>query len=168
MKLIINKADISEHPEHFLRRAGYAFIRDNRTGKESFVRRLGNHFYPRLHMYVEERGDNITFDLHLDQKQASYQGARMHNAEHDGEVVRSEIDRLKSFISQSSNLAAHNSQPTTQNPITRNSQSPASNPPNPLYQGGNKELINQIGGSRDYSNIKSDQKEKSWWKRIFS
>ena len=167
MKLIINRADISEHPEHFLRRVGYAFIRDNRTGKESFVRRLGSHFYPRLHMYVEERGDNITFDLHLDQKQASYQGARMHNAEHHGEVVENEIRRLKSFVTQNANLAAHNSQPATQNPITHNSQPATSNPPNPPPE-ANKELINQIGGSRDYSNIKSEQRKKSWWKKLFS
>jgi len=36
-----------------LRHMGYGYIKDRQTGEESFVRRLGGNFYPRLHMYVE-------------------------------------------------------------------------------------------------------------------
>lgn len=103
MKLIINKNQISENPAQFLRRAGYAFIRDRRTGSESFVRRLTRDFYPRLHMYVEQDNDNIFFNLHLDQKQTSYAGAHMHNAEYGGPVVKEEIERLNKLIIPSSN-----------------------------------------------------------------
>ena len=86
-----------------MRWAGYGFIRDHRTGHDSFVRRLGSGFYPRLHMYIEEQGDRIALNLHLDQKQASYAGARMHNAEYDGPPVEEEISRLKNLlISQNS------------------------------------------------------------------
>ncbi len=103
MKLTINKNQINEHGEQFLRRAGYGFIRDRQRGKESYVRRLTRDHYPRLHMYVSENGGKIIFDLHLDQKQVSYKGAsHMHNAEHDGEVVEGEIERLRSLVSPAS------------------------------------------------------------------
>lgn len=100
MKIIINKNQIQEQPEQFIRRAGYAFIIDNRTGNESFVRRLGNNFYPRFHMYIKREDDKIIFNLHMDQKKPSYQGTHAHNAEYDGEVVEKEINRLKSLISK--------------------------------------------------------------------
>ncbi|OGF28050.1 hypothetical protein A2331_03005 [Candidatus Falkowbacteria bacterium RIFOXYB2_FULL_34_18] len=98
MKLIINKNQINENPEQFLRRAGYGFIQDRRSGNESFVRRLTRDFYPRLHMYVDKKDTEVIFNLHLDQKQASYAGAHMHNAEYDGEIVEREIERLKILI----------------------------------------------------------------------
>lgn len=98
MKLIINKDKLNTTPEQFLRRAGYGFIRDRRSDKDSFVRRLGSFHYPRLHMYHKEKDDQIIFNLHLDQKQASYAGAHAHNAEYDGELVEAEINRLKKLI----------------------------------------------------------------------
>ena len=84
--------------EQFLRKAGYGFIRDHFTGHESYVRRLGSGFYPRLHMYVEENANEIMLNLHLDQKQASYEGSHAHNAEYDGEIVEGEIERLKNLL----------------------------------------------------------------------
>ncbi|MBU4257003.1 hypothetical protein KJ586_02185 [Patescibacteria group bacterium] len=98
MKLVVNKNQLNMAPEQFLRRAGYAYIRDRKTGLDSFARRLGAGFYPRLHMYAGEQGDNLIFNLHLDQKQASYRGARAHNAEYEGEVVEREIERLRGLL----------------------------------------------------------------------
>lgn len=98
MKLIINKNQISENPESWLRRVGYGLIEDHRRGVMSFVRRLGNDFYPRLHLYFEAEGEKIIFSIHLDQKQASYEGSHMHNAEYDSELVAEEIERLKQII----------------------------------------------------------------------
>jgi hypothetical protein len=98
MKLIIGKNQLNMNPERFLRRAGYGYIRDRRSGQESFVRRLGSGFYPRLHMYAEEKDGKIIFNLHLDQKQPSYAGSHAHNAEYEGEAVEREIERLKQFI----------------------------------------------------------------------
>jgi len=97
-----------------MRSSGYGFIRDYRTGKESFVRRLGNLHYPRLHMYVKEENGRIIFNLHLDQKQASYEGTHMHNAEYDGELVENEINRLKQVILQLANNQI--SKPKTSSP----------------------------------------------------
>ena len=141
MKLIINKNQINTSPEQFLRQAGFGFIRDRRTGKESFVRRLGSGFYPRLHMYAREQGDKIVFDLHLDQKQASYQGSRMHNAEHDGEVVGAEIERLKFLVT-------HNAQRETQSDVDDNE----------LKGIGHGELPTKV----------EEEEKKSWWRRLFS
>jgi hypothetical protein len=98
MKLEVNKKILDFNPDQFLRRAGYGFIRDNVRNKESYVYRLSRDFYPRLHMYFENLPDRVVFDLHLDQKQASYQGNNMHNAEYDGEVVAGEIERLKNLL----------------------------------------------------------------------
>jgi len=98
MKLTISKNQINTSIETFLRRAGFAFIHDRKTGKNSFVKKLGRNFYPRLHMYVKTFNDKIIFNLHLDQKKPSYRGQRMHSAEYDGKVVEQEIERLKSLV----------------------------------------------------------------------
>lgn len=141
MKIIINKNQIDVNPEQFLRRAGYGYIRDRQRDKESFVRRLGGGFYPRLHMYFSEQGEQIIFDLHLDQKQASYKGSHMHNAEYGGQVVEQEIQRLKNIISsEDSNL---------ENSKVKD-----------------KSLLEKIGEGKYDNNIK--YKEKSWWRKLFS
>jgi len=98
MKLIVSREQLPENPEQFLRHAGFGLIFDSRRGVNSFVRRLGRDFYPRIHLYAEEQGGQVVFDLHLDQKQASYPGAHMHNAEYDGEIIVQEVARLKSLL----------------------------------------------------------------------
>ncbi len=98
MKIIVDKNKINFTPEQFMRKAGYVFIIDKKMGKESFSRKLGAHHYPRLHMYLKHVEDDVIFDLHLDQKQASYKGSSMHNAEYDGQVVENEVKRLKQLM----------------------------------------------------------------------
>lgn len=98
MKFVINKNQINENPEQFIRQAGYALHRNRHTSQDSFTRRLGNNFYPRFHIYIAHMGENAVINLHLDQKRPRYQGANAHNAEYDGEVVEQEIARLKSLI----------------------------------------------------------------------
>jgi len=98
MKIVLNKKALNVNPDRFLRKVGYAMIRDGRTGKISYARHLGRGRYPRLHMYFDETSEKVSFNLHLDQKHASYQGNHMHNAEYDGEVVETEINRLKNFL----------------------------------------------------------------------
>jgi hypothetical protein len=97
MKFKVEKDKVSNYT-NFLRRAGYALIHDRRRGTKSFVRRLGRGHYPRLHLYVDDTGNSWSFNLHLDQKKASYEGHNMHNAEYDGEIVEGEIYRLKSLL----------------------------------------------------------------------
>jgi hypothetical protein len=97
MKFKIN-SNLVENYKVFIRRAGYALIFDRRRGVESFVRRLGSGYYPRLHLYIDEVGSDLIFSLHLDQKKASYEGQHMHNAEYDNEIVENEINRLKGLL----------------------------------------------------------------------
>lgn len=106
MNFSIDKTKIAMNGDQILRYAGYGFIRDGRTGKESYVRRLTNLHYPRLHMYFDDDGNRIAFNLHLDQKQASYEGHHMHNAEYDGGLVDEEIKRLKQMILSMANRQA--------------------------------------------------------------
>ncbi len=97
MKFIVGYNQVGNY-KVFLRRAGYAFIIDRRRGVESFVRRLGDGYYPRIHLYVEEAGDNLVFNLHLDQKKASYEGTHMHSAEYDNDIITEEANRLKNLL----------------------------------------------------------------------
>jgi len=104
MKIIAKKSQLSEAPELWLRRAGYAYLPARDDGPASFARRLTRDFYPRFHLYLEIHPGNsagqemIIFNLHLDQKRPGYQGYSRHNAEYDGAVVEAEGERLKSLL----------------------------------------------------------------------
>lgn len=98
MKLTVSKNQLAGlAPEQWLRRAGYAMIR-GRGGELSFVRRLSNGFYPRFHLYFTATDQVVNFNLHLDQKQASYEGITRHSGEYDGELVEREMLRLKGYL----------------------------------------------------------------------
>jgi hypothetical protein len=97
MKIIIPKNKI-ELSEQFIRRCGYGRIFDRRSGQVSYARRLRGSFYPRLHLYIEEHGDNYHFNLHLDQRATRYKGATAHSGDYDGPIVEQEVQRIKSFI----------------------------------------------------------------------
>jgi hypothetical protein len=98
MKLAVNKKRLNFNPDTFLRRAGYAHIHDRIADHDSYVRRFTRDFYPRFHIYFENLDDRIVFNLHLDQKKASYDNQHMHNAEYEGSAVEEEIDRIKGLI----------------------------------------------------------------------
>lgn len=98
MDFALDKNKINLSGDAILRRAGYGFIHDSKTGKDSYVRRMTRDFYPRLHMYLKEDQQNIVFSLHLDQKRASYAGNHMHSAEYDGPVVTAEVEHLKQVV----------------------------------------------------------------------
>lgn len=98
MKLTVLKKQLGgAAPEQWLRRAGYALIPGHESGP-SFVRRLSNGFYPRLHLYFNVIDDKVIFNLHLDQKRASYEGVTRHSGEYEGELVAAEIERLKQYL----------------------------------------------------------------------
>ena len=98
MKIIVKRENLKENPAQFMRRAGYGFIQDRRRGTESFARRITREHYPRFHVYIKDERDKVVFDMHLDQKRATYAGAHAHNAEYDGPVVEGEIRRLKGLL----------------------------------------------------------------------
>jgi len=92
--MIIRFPKAAYQPDVVLRRVGYTPFRDPKSGEDSFIRRLGTHFYPRFHLYVEVEGSGFRLNLHLDQKQASYEGFRKHSGEYDGSTVEAEAERL--------------------------------------------------------------------------
>lgn len=95
MIIILEKEKIGNSADRFLKQAGYVYIYNRLEDKGSYARRLGRYFYPRFHLYVQERGDEFAFNLHLDQKRASYEGYKRHSGEYEGEVVEKEATRLK-------------------------------------------------------------------------
>ena len=82
-----------------IRRAGYGLERINKeTGEYVFGRRFGGRQYPKFHIYARKEGDDLTVNLHLDQKKPVYSGVSAHSGEYDGEVVEQEAGRVKILI----------------------------------------------------------------------
>lgn len=82
----------------FMRRLGYASFVHPKNGLINFQKRVGSDQYPRFHVYINEKGDEKTLTLHLDQKRASYENHNAHNAEYDGGLVDDEFTRIKSAL----------------------------------------------------------------------
>ncbi len=99
---IFFEGKFSESARNLVRRCGYGEIRDFRTGEISYVRRLGSSFYPRFHLYLNEEGERLVLNLHLDQKKPIYAGQKAHSGEYDGELVEAEAQRIKEIIENSS------------------------------------------------------------------
>lgn len=102
MKFEVKRKYLSVNPELFVQRfCGYARIVDYATNQESFANRLTRDFYPRFHLYLENKIDAgeeiVVFSLHLDQKKSGQSDTR-HSAEYDGELVEGEVARLKSLV----------------------------------------------------------------------
>ena len=92
------KASELPNPVEILRKAGYSYFRDPQSGEESFVLRLTSEFYPRFHLYLEDTVSDVTFSLHLDQKQPSYGDHNMHSGEYDGPTVEKEMQRIDGWV----------------------------------------------------------------------
>lgn len=144
MKLILDNNKLNQAPEQLLRQAGYAYLIDRNTGQESFIRGLGRGYYPRFHLYLLEQNSQTILNLHLDQKQASYAGARAHNAEYDGETVVAEMARIK-------NLATRNSQLVAQKATSVTDQN----------------ILDKIR-SKQFEVASKKAEKKSWWRKLFS
>jgi hypothetical protein len=155
MKLVVPKSILPGQAPQFLRSAGYAFIIDHRDNKESFVRRLESGHYPRLHMYVEDLGDKVSFNLHLDQKQVTYAGQSRHGAEYDGPVVEAEINHLRSIL----RLPPHGNDGYSGRIKGQQREEPAA------VSASVPAPVPRIG--RGHYDKSLPKKSKSWWERIF-
>jgi len=74
------------------RKIGYFFI------GSSFIRPLERSGYPRFHLYISEKDKELIFNLHIDQKRPIYKGAPAHAGEYEGQVVETEIERIKQIL----------------------------------------------------------------------
>ncbi|MDP4007357.1 MAG: hypothetical protein Q8P55_02065 [bacterium] len=88
----------NENLPNVLRRYRYAPDGwDQKTGELRFFRSLTGRQYPRFHLYCEKQGETAVCNLHLDQKQPSYQGSAAHSGEYEGTLVEQEIQRILSL-----------------------------------------------------------------------
>lgn len=98
MELKFNKNKIG-NPVVFIRRCGYGEYYDKRMGQISYMKRARmSDMFPRFHIYIEERGDEIVYDLHLDQKRPSYEGSHAHSGEYEGGAVEREGKRIGELV----------------------------------------------------------------------
>jgi hypothetical protein len=81
------------------RQIGYRPLGVSADNEYNLVKPLAGANYPRFHIYLrKEEGGVFHFNLHLDQKQPSYQGSSAHSGEYEGEVVEQEAERIKRII----------------------------------------------------------------------
>ena len=150
MKLTVKKEQLPETPESFLHHSGWGLIHDRRRGISSFVKRLGSGFYPRLHLYVDERDGLVIFNMHMDQKETSYAGQHMHNAEYDNELVAAEIQSIKASLGVSQGQSPAGS--VSREPIASVTIS------KPQYSQNNL--------AADLAALKAEKQPKTFWQRL--
>lgn len=94
MNLICKKLNTSV--KNFMRACGYTEIINPHNREISYARSLDpGRFYPRFHIYIEERPHQTAVNLHFDAKQPSYSGTTAHGGEYEGPVVEKEAQRIK-------------------------------------------------------------------------
>ena len=96
MKTFIH-GPLPDHARNLLRRTGYAEQR-TRSGQISYTKRVMAGRFPRYHAYVEDLNGGVQINLHVDQKEASYEGSSAHSGDYDGRVVEEEMTRVVRFI----------------------------------------------------------------------
>ena len=82
-----------------MRQIGYLPAYFQKEGEFSIIRKITRNDYPRFHLYIVQRGADMIFKLHLDQKKPSYEGAKGHSGDYDGDVVEGEAERIKQLLS---------------------------------------------------------------------
>lgn len=92
------KGQFKENVYNLMRKIGYHFHRENKEKSElSFIRLLGR-IYPRFHLYLKVGGNDLIFNLHLDQKKPIYKGVTAHSGEYEGEIIEEEVKRIKQLL----------------------------------------------------------------------
>lgn len=96
MKFIVNNKT-GYQPSVVLRNLGYTFFQqDPRTKEMFFIKSLGQDFYPRFHLILQnQKNDELYFSLHLDQKKPIYKEAPAHSGEYNGDIIKKETIRIK-------------------------------------------------------------------------
>jgi hypothetical protein len=90
--------NISSSPVNMLRRAGYAYQR-NEGEEMSFIRPFSASGYPRFHMYVKVKNTDMIINIHLDAKKETYGEGTRHHGEYENEgVLAEEVRRLKVIL----------------------------------------------------------------------
>lgn len=88
---------LSDHARNLMRHIGYGEQRA-RSGQISYVKRVASDRFPRFHAYVEDKNNGLQINLHMDQKEASYEGSHVHSGEYESPLVQKEMKRIAQFI----------------------------------------------------------------------
>ena len=96
MKFTLN-GPFKENIYSLMRKAGYHFQGKNENNAELIFAKPPRG-YPRFHIYLKIDGENLIFNLHLDQKKPIYKGATAHSGEYDSELVATEAERIKNTV----------------------------------------------------------------------
>jgi hypothetical protein len=97
MKFVI-KGPLKDNVYTLSRKLGYFF--QEKSGNEiKFVRPKKG--FPRFHLILKIEGENITCNLHLDQKAPKYEGTPAHAGDYESKVVKREAERIKRIIEPS-------------------------------------------------------------------
>ena len=84
---------------NLMRYIGYHFV--GKSGRElNFVRSVAGNAFPRFDVYLTVEGEEILFDLHIDQKRPIYSGTVAHAGEYQGAVVEKEASRIKENLNR--------------------------------------------------------------------
>lgn len=81
-----------------MRVIGYQPAYFQEEGEFSIIRPVAGNPYPRFHAYIKQNGQDFQFNLHIDQKKASYEGSTGHSGDYDGEVVEGEAQRIQDLL----------------------------------------------------------------------
>ena len=84
-----------------MRTIGYMPAYFQKPGEVSIVRQISRNDYPRFHLYIKPIPGAVggySFNLHLDQKKASYEGSTGHSGDYDGPVVEGEAERIQQLL----------------------------------------------------------------------
>jgi len=96
MKFVV-KGTLKENIYNLMRKIGYHFRNEDKETKE-FIFTRPSKGYPRIHLYLKIKNENLVFNLHLDQKRPTYKGVPAHSGEYEGEVVEKETERIKQIL----------------------------------------------------------------------
>lgn len=88
----------TQNTANIARKCGYFRIVDNKSGQESFIRKLTQNRYPRFHLYISESPEEVVFDLHLDQTKTRYSGQTAHKADYESDEVKAELTRVYQIV----------------------------------------------------------------------
>jgi hypothetical protein len=101
MKWTIKKSALRDNLLQSMRSCQYRYQHTNDCQQHSFARTFYNHQpFPRFHLYIDEETDQYIFNLHLDQKKASYKDQTAHSADYDDDepLLKSEFARITSLL----------------------------------------------------------------------
>lgn len=96
MKFILQRP-LKDNVYNLMRKIGYSFWGKDENGSELIFSRPPRG-YPRFHLFLTVKEENLIFNLHLDQKRPSYKGSPAHAGEHQGKSVAEEIERIKKIL----------------------------------------------------------------------